>query len=76
MVDVGLEGPDGLEVAAVRFGPARKVEGSGGDVRCISTSCSSVDLPLWICSAAEVLEVSLLVWRYFHFLTVALVPKA
>ena len=76
MVSAGFEGPDGLEVDAVCFGLARKVEGSGTDVRCISTSCSSVVLPPWVCSAAEVLDVSLLVWRYFHFLTVALVPKA
>ena len=76
MVGAGFEGPDELEVAAVRFGLAKKVEGSGGDSRCISMSCLSVDLPPWVCSAAEVFEVSLLAWRYFHFLTVALVPKA
>ena len=47
MVSVGLEGPVDLEVAAVRFGLARKEEGSGSDGRCISTSCSSVCLPPW-----------------------------
>ena len=47
MVSVGFEGPVDLEFAAVRFGLARKDEGSGSDGRCISMSCSSVRLPPW-----------------------------
>ena len=46
MVGARFEGPVDIEVA-VRFGLARKEEGSGSDERCILTSCSSVRLPPW-----------------------------